>query len=131
VSGVAGPTISARCAVWASSNPERGVSAVKEPNAEDRPATVKRGRRGIHDDEPAYVLHSYPFKETSLVVEVFSRNLGRVGLVARGARRPKEYLRGILMAFQPLSLSWSGKAELRTLLRGERQSGHAQLAGLS
>ena len=39
------------------------------------------------DHQAAYVLHSYPFKETSLVVEVFSRNFGRLGLVARGARR--------------------------------------------
>jgi DNA repair protein RecO (recombination protein O) len=96
-----------------------------------RPAAGERERRGLRDDEAAYVLHSYPFKETSLVVEVFSRNLGRLGLVARGARRPKSALRGILMAFQPLSLSWSGKTELRTLHRAERQAGHAQLSGLS
>jgi DNA repair protein RecO (recombination protein O) len=96
-----------------------------------RPVGGERERRGIRDDEAGYVLHSYPFKETSLVVEVFSRNLGRLGLVARGARRPKSSLRGLLMAFQPLSLSWSGKAELRTLHRAERQAGHAQLAGLS
>ena len=96
-----------------------------------RPAAGERERRGIRDDEAGYVLHSYPFKETSLVVEVFSRNLGRLGLVARGARRPKSSLRGLLMAFQPLSLSWSGKAELRTLHRAERQAGHAQLSGLS
>ncbi len=91
----------------------------------------ERERRGVRDDEAAYVLHSYPFKETSLVVEVFSRNAGRLGLVARGARRPKSSLRGLLMAFQPLNLSWSGKAELRTLHRAERQAGHAQLSGLS
>ena len=95
------------------------------------PGGGERERRGIRDDEAAYVLHSYPFKETSLVVEVFSRNLGRLGLVARGARRPRSSLRGLLMAFQPLSLSWSGKAELRNLHRAERQGAHAQLTGLS
>ena len=114
---------------------DRAVSAGegRAASSEDvaRPGAGERERRGLRDDEAAYVLHSYPFKETSLVVEVFSRNLGRLGLVARGARRPKSSLRGILMAFQPLSLSWSGKAELRTLHRGERQAGHAQLAGLS
>jgi len=94
-------------------------------------AAGERERRGVRDDEAAYVLHSYPFKETSLVVEIFSRSLGRLGLVARGARRPKSSLRGLLMAFQPLNLSWSGKAELRTLHRAERQAGHAQLSGLS
>jgi DNA repair protein RecO (recombination protein O) len=92
-------------------------------------AATERERRGIHDDEPAYVLHSYPFKETSLIVEIFSRNFGRLGLVARGARRPKSSLRGQLMAVQPLSLSWAGKAELRTLHRAEWLAGHAQLAG--
>jgi DNA repair protein RecO (recombination protein O) len=95
------------------------------------PGSGERERRGVRDDEPAYVLHSYPFKETSLVVEVFTRNLGRLGLVARGARRPRSSLRGRLMAFQPLSLSWAGKAELRTLHRAEWLAGHPQLSGLS
>ena len=48
------------------------------------------------DGQPAYVLHSYPFRETSLIVEVFSRDHGRVALLARGARRPRSVLRGLL-----------------------------------
>ena len=66
------------------------------------------------DAQPAFVLHSYPFRETSLIVETYSRDHGRIALVARGARRPKSSLRGILLSFQPLLLSWSGKRELRT-----------------
>jgi len=97
----------------------------------EQTTTGERERRGARDDEAAYVLHSYPFKETSLVVEVFSRSLGRLGLVARGARRPKSSLRGLLMAFQPLNLSWAGKGELRTLHTAERLAGHGQLSGLS
>jgi DNA repair protein RecO (recombination protein O) len=107
------------------------MSAVRDEGRAGARAAGERERRGVRDDEPAYVLHSYPFKETSLVVEIFSRSLGRLGLVARGARRPRSSLRGLLMAFQPLSLSWSGKAELRTLHQAERQAGHAQLSGLS
>ena len=104
----------------------------ERPGARVREAQPNDGeRRGFWDDEPAYVLHSYPFRETSLVVEIFSYSLGRLGLVARGARRPKSALRGLLMAFQPLSLSWAGKGELRTLHRAERLAGHAQLSGLS
>jgi DNA repair protein RecO (recombination protein O) len=80
-------------------------------------------------DEPAFVLHSYPFRETSLVLEVFSRQHGRVPLVARGARRPRSALRGLLMGFQPLSLSWFGKHELRTLHAAEWQGGQPQLQG--
>jgi DNA repair protein RecO (recombination protein O) len=80
-------------------------------------------------DDPAFVLHSYPFRETSLIVEVFSRNHGRVPLVARGARRPRSAVRGLLMAFQPLALSWFGKHELRTLHSAEWQGGQPQLQG--
>ena len=80
-------------------------------------------------DEPAFVLHSYPFRESSLILEVFSRQHGRVSLVARGARRPRSALRGLLMGFQPLLLSWFGKHELRTLHSAEWQGGQPQLKG--
>jgi DNA repair protein RecO (recombination protein O) len=95
------------------------------------PDQVSRPRPSAREDEPAYVLHSYPFKETSLVVEIFTRNCGRIGLVARGARRPHSAMRGLLMAFRPLSLDWGGKSELRTLYRAEMVAGHLQLGGLS
>ena len=48
------------------------------------------------DDEPAFVLHAYPYRETSLIVEAFTANYGRVALVARGAKRPRSELRGLL-----------------------------------
>ena len=81
------------------------------------------------EDEPAFVLHSYPYRETSLVLEVLSRNCGRVALVARGARRPRSALRGLLMSFQPLTMSWFGKHELRTLHSAEWQGGQPHLQG--
>jgi len=95
---------------------------------EPQAARIAAGR---HDAEPAFVLHAYPFRETSLIVEGFIRNFGRVGLVAKGARRPKSSLRGLLLAFQPLLLSWTGKAELRTLTRAEWQGGQPPLPGLA
>jgi DNA repair protein RecO (recombination protein O) len=67
------------------------------------------------EQQPVFVLHTYPFKETSLVVELFSRNFGRVATVAKGARRPRSAMRGMLQSFQPLIAVWSGKSELRTL----------------
>src|SRR4029078_2170036 len=85
--------------------------------------------RARHEAEPAFVLHSYPFRETSLIIEAFSRNWGRVALVARGARRPRSALRGVLLSFEPLLLSWGGKAELRTLHKAEWQGGLPQLKG--
>lgn len=84
-----------------------------------------------HETEPAFVLHTYPYLETSLIVEVFSRHWGRVGLVARGARRPKSALRGLLLPFQPLLLSWFGKSELRTLHSAEWLGGLQPLRGLA
>jgi DNA repair protein RecO (recombination protein O) len=82
------------------------------------------------DNQPAFVLHNYPFRETSLVLEVFTRSFGRLALVARGARRPRSALRGVLLAFQPLLLSWAGKSELRTLHKAEWQGGVPQLSGI-
>lgn len=81
--------------------------------------------------EPGYVLHTYPYKETSLIVEAFTRSQGRVGLLARGARRPRSALRGILLAFHPLRLSWSGSAELATLVKAEWQGGAIAPNGLA
>ncbi|PKO49156.1 MAG: DNA repair protein RecO [Betaproteobacteria bacterium HGW-Betaproteobacteria-4] len=81
------------------------------------------------DGQPAYVLHSYPFRETSLIVEVFSRDFGRMALLARGARRPRSAIRGVLMAFQPLELGWAGKGEVLTLMKAEWQGGQPLLAG--
>jgi len=81
------------------------------------------------DGQPAYVLHSSPFRETSLIVEVFSRDFGRMALLARGARRPRSAIRGLLMGFQPLELSWAGKGEVLTLIKAEWQGGQPLLAG--
>jgi len=81
------------------------------------------------DQQPAFILHSYPWRETSLIVEAFSRDHGRVALVAKGARRPLSALRGVLMAFQPLLLDWSGGGEVKTLIRAEWQGGQPLLTG--
>ena len=77
------------------------------------------------DDEPAFVLHAYPYRETSLIVEAFTPNYGRVAMVARGARRPRSEMRGLLQAFQPLTLSWAGTGELKTLHEGRVARRHA------
>ena len=75
------------------------------------------------DDREAFVLHAWPYKETSLIVEVFAETEGRVSMVARGAKRPRSELHGVLQAFQPVALSWSGSGELKTLLRAEWRGG--------
>lgn len=75
------------------------------------------------DDQPAYVLHTYAYRETSLVVEALTLEYGRIALVARGAKRPRSELRGLLQGFQPLLLSWSGAGELKTLIKAEWRGG--------
>ena len=85
--------------------------------------------RDRRDEQGAFVLHAYPYRETSLIVEALTAEHGRVALVARGARRPRSELRGILQAFQPLNLSWAGGGELRTLLRAEWRGGLPLVAG--
>ena len=79
------------------------------------------------DAQPAFVMHSYAYRETSLIVEAYTHDHGRVALVARGARRPKSALRGVLLSFQPLLLSWSGRSELRTLTRAEWRGAYSPL----
>lgn len=83
----------------------------------------------MQEAQPAFVLHAYPYRETSLVVETFTRSFGRVPLVAKGAKRPRSALRGLLRAFQPLLLTWGGKSELRTLYKAEWQGGQMPLQG--
>jgi len=82
------------------------------------------------DHEPGFVLHSYPYKETSLIVEAFTRRFGRIGLLARGARRPRSMMRGVLLAFHPLRLTWSASAELATLHAAEWGGGQPSLSGI-
>lgn len=73
--------------------------------------------------QPAFVLHSRPFRETSLLVDLLTMNFGRLTVVARGARSAKSKFRGILSPFLPLLVSFSGKTELRTLQQAEMDGG--------
>ena len=82
-----------------------------------------------------YVLHARAWRNTSMLVEAFTADAGRLGLVARGVRRRGSRTRACLEPFQPLLLSWSGRGELRTLAGVEAErwrappTGRALLAG--
>jgi DNA repair protein RecO (recombination protein O) len=67
------------------------------------------------ENEPAFALHHRPYRDTSALVELITPGHGRIGVVARGARRPKSALRAALGPFRPLVVAWSGRGELRTL----------------
>lgn len=81
------------------------------------------------DDQRAYLLHTHPYSETSLILDVFSRDHGRVPMLARGARRPRAALRGVLIGFQPLELGWFGAGEVKTLAKAEWLGGVPLLNG--
>jgi len=70
--------------------------------------------------EPCYVLHARSYRESSLLLETFSRDHGRVGLVARGARGSRSRWRNLLQPFRPLLLSWNMRGELGTLTGAEQ-----------
>lgn len=70
--------------------------------------------------EPGYVLHSYNYRESSLIIELMTRHHGRVSLVARGARRwNRNGKHTYLRSFQQFSFSWVGKGEMGTLTGAE------------
>ncbi|MBU6468276.1 MAG: DNA repair protein RecO [Betaproteobacteria bacterium] len=81
------------------------------------------------DDQIGFVLHTVPWRETSQIVEVITAQYGRIPLIAKGSKRPRSPIRGLLMPFQPLKLSWSGSNELRTLRNAEWVGGIPQLTG--
>jgi DNA repair protein RecO (recombination protein O) len=84
-------------------------------------------------EEPAYVLHSYDWSESSLILEVFTRHRGRVALAAKGVKRPTSNFRPVLLPLQPLRLSYSlggeGNAEIHTLKGAEWVGGHVMPQG--
>jgi DNA repair protein RecO (recombination protein O) len=74
------------------------------------------------DLQPAYVLHRRDFRNSSLIVEAFTPEFGRIGLVARGVRSPRSEKNALLQCFRPLLISWTGKGELYTLTDVEADS---------
>jgi len=82
----------------------------------------------IHQ-QPAFLLHARPWSETSLLVDMFTREHGRFRLLAKGARRQKTGQRAILQSFQPLIISWSGRRSLMTLTGTEVHAYYPRLRG--
>src|ERR1700758_4242428 len=69
---------------------------------------------------PAYILHHRPYRDTSRILDVITREHGRLTLFARGVRGPRAKLAAVLQPFQLLLLSWSGGGEAAQLTRAER-----------
>lgn len=82
----------------------------------------------------AYVLHHYDWSESSLIVELFTRERGRIAAVARGAKRPYSQLRAVLLPFQRLNVALGRDAddpqvEVHTLRSAEWAGGAAMPGG--
>lgn len=86
--------------------------------------------------QPTFVLHTRPFRDTSLLVDLWTRDYGRIGGVARGARAQKSRYRGYLRPFVPMLVGWSGRSELVSFNQIEADGspmlleGRALLAGM-
>lgn len=70
-------------------------------------------------DELGFVLHTYPWSESSLLVDALTVHYGRVFLIAKGAKRPSSLVRGLLTPFAPLCFAWSGRNEAKVLVKAD------------
>ena len=83
----------------------------------------------------AYVLHRYDWSESSLILDLFTRELGRVAVAAKGAKRPYSQLRSVLLPFQRITIGLGraarddASAEVQTLRSAEWAGGAAMLTG--
>ena len=77
----------------------------------------------------AFVLHSYAYKESSLIVDLFTVDNGRMAAVAKGAKRPASNIRGALLSLQPVEVIFSGRGEVKTLTQAQWLPGQPWLTG--
>lgn len=74
-------------------------------------------------------MHHRPYRDTSQILDILSREHGRVSLVARGSRSGSSRLKGILRPFLPLQVSWAGRSDLGTLTGAELNGAPISLRG--
>jgi DNA repair protein RecO (recombination protein O) len=80
-------------------------------------------------EQPAFILHHRPFRDTSQLLDIISRDHGKLTLVARGSRASKSRLPGVLRPFQALRLSWFIRSDLGTLTGAEIDAAPLSLSG--
>jgi DNA repair protein RecO (recombination protein O) len=81
--------------------------------------------------QPAFILQELKYRETSLILDVLTRDFGRISLLAKGIRKAKSRFLGLLQPFIPLNMSFSGKAELKLLTHVEMTRPYRELTGLA
>lgn len=80
--------------------------------------------------QPAYILQHKPYRETSLILDVFSRDYGLISIMAKGVRKSKSKTAGVLLPFSLLNLSYLDRHDLKLLVDVEFQT-HHELSKLS
>ena len=70
--------------------------------------------------DECFLLHQRSYGETSLIADVFTKNNGKMSLIAKGAKKPKSKFFGYLVPFNKLNISYSGRSELKTLTSIDR-----------
>lgn len=85
----------------------------------------------IENLQRCFVLHRRPFSESSLILDVFSEEYGRITLMSKGARSKRSNLKGALQPFTPLLMKWSGHGGMKTLRQAEPISLGIPLTGIS
>src|SRR5512141_639785 len=82
------------------------------------------------EQQSAFILHGRAYRETSLLLECFTREHGRIGLVARGVRKERSRIpRALLQPLTPVCVGWSGSGELATLTAVEARAAPVTLIG--
>lgn len=113
------------------------ASALRRPAPDGQASAAARrpaDKRAASAPLPAYVLHHYDWSESSLIVELFTRERGRLAVAAKGAKRPYSQLRSVLLPFQRLNVllgrdGGAGSAEVQTLRSVEWAGGSPMPSG--
>ncbi|GAB6139379.1 DNA repair protein RecO [Methylosoma difficile] len=81
--------------------------------------------------QPSYILQKRPYRETSLILDVLTRDYGRLSLIARGVHKAKSKTSGLLQPFVPLNVSFLGNGELKVLTTVEAHPVDNSLTGMA
>ncbi len=92
--------------------------------------TTNKVKVSVDTLQPAYLLHSRPYRESSSILELFTPEQGRVAMVARNVRRKKSPLQPLLQLYRPLLISWRGRGPLYTLQQAEPDGAMWRLGGM-
>lgn len=81
--------------------------------------------------QTGFLLHHQNYQESSLLIDVFTQESGRISLIAKGVRRQKSQYLGHLRPFTPLNISYTGSGSLKTLSHVETGKSESILPGLN